>query len=141
MRVLIIEDNSSLATLIATRLEQSGIESDRAVSMEQAERALFSLRYEAVILDLGLPDGDGLKLLRDMRQRGDSTPVLVTTARHGLEDRVRGLREGADDYLPKPFSVEELVARLQALLRRPSNFIGQTLQTGNVALDTELRLV
>ena len=141
MRVLIVEDNHSLASLIAKRLEQSGIGSDQSVSVSEAQQALTSLSYAAVILDLGLPDGDGLQLLRDMRKVGDSTPILITTARHGLEDRVRGLREGADDYLPKPFSVEELVARLQALLRRPGKFVGQVLRAGNVFLDTQLRQV
>lgn len=141
MRVLIVEDNQSLASLIAKRLEQAGIESDQAMSSTQGEQALNSLHYEAVILDLGLPDGDGLQLLREMRKAGDSTPVLITTARHGLEDRVRGLREGADDYLPKPFSVEELLARLQALLRRPKSFVGDVLRAGNVELDTQHRQV
>ena len=92
VRVLIVEDNSVLSSLIAKRLEQAGIGSDQAVSVSQAQVALARLGYVAVILDLGLPDGDGLQLLRAMRAQGDSTPVLVTTARHGHEDRVRGLR-------------------------------------------------
>ena len=99
------------------------------------------MQYAAIVLDLGLPDEDGLTLLRDMRRRGDSTPVLVLTARDGVSDRVTGLREGADDYLAKPFAMEELVARLQALLRRPGNLLGQLLTFGNVALDTEGRQV
>ena len=139
MRVLIVEDNASLASLISARLDRSGIESDRAISVADATRALGSLNYDAVVLDLGLTDGDGLTLLSDMRRSGNSTPVLITTARHGLEDRVRGLRQGADDYLPKPFSVEELLARLQALMRRPSRFIGPILRAGNIAFDTQLR--
>src|SRR4029079_13734898 len=83
----------------------------------------------------------GLTLLRDMRRKGDATPVLVLTARDGVSDRVTGLREGAADYLPKPFAMEELVARLQALLRRPGNLLGRLLTFGNVSLDTDGRQV
>jgi DNA-binding response OmpR family regulator len=137
MRVLIIEDNKAFAGLVAARLEQSGIESDQTESAEQAERAIASVDYAAIILDLGLPDRDGLGLLRDLRLRGDATPVLLMTARNSLEDRVRGLREGADDYLAKPFSVDELIARLRALLRRPGKLLGQVLSAGNVTLDIE----
>jgi DNA-binding response OmpR family regulator len=137
MRVLIVEDNKAFASLVAARLEQSGIESDQIETVEQAERAISSVDYAAIILDLGLPDRDGLGLLRDLRQRGDSTPVLIMTARNSLEDRVRGLREGADDYLAKPFSVDELVARLRALMRRPGKLLGQVMSAGNVSLDVE----
>jgi DNA-binding response OmpR family regulator len=137
MRVLIVEDNTAFAGLVAGRLQQSGIESDQTDSFEKAERAIATVDYAAIILDLGLPDRDGLGLLRDLRSRGDSTPVLITTARNGLEDRVRGLREGADDYLAKPFSVDELLARLQALLRRPGKLLSQVMSAGNVTLDIE----
>jgi DNA-binding response OmpR family regulator len=141
MRILIVEDNKAFASLIAARLDKSGIESDQAESLEQAERSLSALEYAAIILDLGLSDGDGLDLLRGLRARGDSTPVVITSARHSLEDRVRGLREGADDYLAKPFSVDELIARLQAVMRRPSRLVGQTLRAGNISLDTQNRQV
>jgi DNA-binding response OmpR family regulator len=137
MRVLIVEDNKAFAGLVAARLEQSGIESDQTGSVEQAERAIASVDYAAIILDLGLPDRDGLGLLRDLRLRGDATPVLLMTARNSLEDRVRGLREGADDYLAKPFSIDELIARLRALMRRPGKLLGQVLSAGNVTLDIE----
>ena len=106
-----------------------------------AGHALATIRYAAVVLDLGLPDEDGLSWLRDVRARGDSTPVLVLTARDGVSDRVTGLRAGADDYLVKPFALEELVARLHALLRRSDNLLGHCLTLGNVALDTEGRQV
>ena len=137
MRVLIVEDNRAFASLVEARLTKSGIESDRAETVEQAEQATSMVEYAAILLDLGLPGRDGLHFLRDLRKRGKSTPVLVMTARHGLEDRVRGLREGADDYLVKPFSLEELVARLHALLRRPEKLLGQPLVVGNVTLNTE----
>src|SRR4029079_2364134 len=106
-----------------------------------ARQVLNNMKYVAVVLDLGLPDEDGLALLRDMRRRGDATPVLVLTARDGVTDRVTGLGEGADDYLAKPFAMEELVARLQALLRRPGHLLGRLLTFGNVSLDTDVRKV
>ena len=141
MRVLIVEDNQAFAALVAARLEQSGIDSDQTSSVAQAERAISSVEYAAIILDLGLPDRDGLGLLRELRLRGDATPVLVMTARNNVEDRVRGLHEGADDYLAKPFSIDELIARLQALLRRPGRLLGQVMSAGNVSLDIDHRQV
>ena len=102
-----------------------------------ARGALAATRYAAVILDLGLPDEDGLSIVRSMRGRDDPTPVLVLSARARVSDRVTGLREGADDYLVKPFAFEELVARVQALLRRPGLLQGRTLRLANVVLDIE----
>ena len=93
----------------------------------------------ALILDLRLPDGDGTTLLKMLRHSHNSLPVLVLTARSGVDDRVAGLRSGADDYLTKPFSLEELVARIGALLRRPGNLLGRSLQVGNVILNTDTR--
>ena len=141
MRVLIVEDNKVFASLMADRLDRSGIESDRVDTVEQAEQALTSIDYAAIVLDLGLGDQDGLDLLRTLRSRGSSVPVVITSARHSLEDRVRGLREGADDYLAKPFSVDELIARLHAVMRRPGRFVGLVLKSGNVGLDTQTRQV
>ena len=141
MRVLLVEDNTELVSLLKKGLSQSGFSADSVGTVGDAAHVLATMQYAAIVLDLGLPDEDGLTLLRDMRRRGDSTPVLVLTARDGVSDRVTGLREGADDYLAKPFAMEELVARLQALLRRPGNLLGQLLTFGNVALDTEGRQV
>jgi two-component system response regulator TctD len=137
MRVLIVEDNGALAQLVAERMAKSGFDSDTASSVAQAEGAIGTVEYAAIVLDLELEDTDGLTLLRRLRQRGDATPVLITTARNGLEDRVRGLREGADDYLSKPFSIDELIARLHALLRRPGTLVGRPLVAGNVELDSD----
>ncbi len=141
MRVLIVEDNSELVALVTKGLAQSGLAADSVGTVGDATHVLATMHYAAIVLDLGLPDDDGINLLRDLRRRGDSTPVLVLTARDGVTDRVTGLREGADDYLPKPFAMEELVARLQALFRRPGQLLGRQLTFGNVALDTEGRQV
>jgi DNA-binding response OmpR family regulator len=141
VRVLIVEDNKVFASLMASRLDRSGIESDQVVSVEQAEQAIATVDYGAIVLDLGLGDRDGLELLRALRAKGNSIPIVITSARHSLEDRLRGLREGADDYLAKPFSVDELIARLHAVMRRPGKFVGQMLQAGNVGLDTESRQI
>ena len=134
MRVLIIEDNVSFARLVTERLAQSGFDSDQMSTVAEAEQAIEAVDYAAIVLDLGLPDKDGLTLLRELRLRGNATPVLITSARNGLEDRVKGLRDGADDYLAKPFSIDELAARLHALLRRPGRLLGNVLTAGNVAL-------
>jgi len=141
MRVLLVEDSEELVALLKKGLAQGGFLADAVGTAADADHALSAMRYAAVVLDRGLPDADGLSLLRDLRRRGDSTPVLVLTARDGVSDRVTGLREGADDYLAKPFAMEELIARLQALLRRSDNLLGRQLTFGNVALDTEGRQV
>ena len=141
MRVLLVEDNTELVSLLKKGLSQGGIAADAVGTAGDASHVLATMQYAAVVLDLGLPDEDGLTLLRDLRRRGESTPVLVLTARDGVSDRVTGLRAGADDYLAKPFAMEELIARLQALLRRPGNLLGRRLTFGNVALDTEGRQV
>jgi two-component system response regulator TctD len=141
MRVLLVEDNGELVSLLKKGLAQSGFDTDSVGTAGDAAHVLSTMRYAAIVLDLGLPDEDGLSLLREVRGRGDSTPVLVLTARDGVRDRVTGLRDGADDYMAKPFAMEELVARLHALLRRPGNLLGKRLTCGNVALDTEGRQV
>jgi len=141
MRVLLVEDNAELVGLLIKGLGQAGFAADTVGTVVDANHVLATMRYAAIVLDLGLPGEDGLTLLRDLRRRADSTPVLILTARDGVNDRVNGLREGADDYLPKPFAMEELVARLQALLRRPGNLLGKLVSFGNVALDTEGRQV
>ena len=131
MRVLIVEDNTALASLVAKGLSQSDIDSDLTDGVHAAQRAIAAVEYAAIILDLGLHDGDGLELLRELRSKGCSIPVLIISARNGLEDRLRGLREGADDYIAKPFSVQELIARLQAVMRRPGQFsLVIALETG-----------
>jgi DNA-binding response OmpR family regulator len=139
MRLLVIEDNQQLAEGLTHGLQAAGYETDCLATSSEARAALTTTRYAALILDLGLPDGDGLSILREIRHRKDPLPVLVLTARGGVHDRVTGLRSGADDYLVKPFDFEELLARLEALLRRPGQLLGRSLQVGNVAFDTESR--
>jgi len=139
MRLLIVEDNEELAQLLAKGLKTAGYEADVLSTAEEARAVLSTTFYAGLILDLGLPDGDGLELLRELRQRDNPVPVLVLTARGGLHDRVHGLRSGADDYLVKPFALEELVARLEAQLRRPGHLLGSSLRIANLAFDTQNR--
>jgi DNA-binding response OmpR family regulator len=141
MRLLVVEDNLELAELLRKGLALAGLAADVVNNAADARTALATTHFAAAVLDLGLPDGDGLAVLREIRERKDTTPVLVLTARSGVRDRVTGLRTGADDYLVKPFAFEELVARIQALLRRPGDLLGQALNVGNVAFDIEARQV
>jgi DNA-binding response OmpR family regulator len=136
MRLLVVEDNEELADLLAKGLQTAGYEADVLSTVEEATSVLLTTHYAALILDLGLPDGDGLALLREIRHRNNPIPVLVLTARGGLQDRVQGLRSGADDYLVKPFALEELVARLEAQLRRPGHLLGSSLRIANLEFDT-----
>ena len=113
---------------------------DTAASATEGLRIWRAADYDAVVLDLMLPDGAGLGALKEMRDRGNMTPVLILTALGSIEDRVRGLDGGADDYLVKPFAMQELIARLRALLRRPGAALGRTLTLGSVKLDTSARI-
>ena len=139
MRLLVVEDNAQLSQLLAKGLRNAGYEADFLATAVEARAVLMTTSYAALILDLGLPDGDGLAILRELRHRKDSLPVLVLTARGGLEDRVNGLRSGADDYLVKPFALEELIARLEAQLRRPGQQLGSSLQIANLEFDLRNR--
>jgi len=141
MRLLLVEDNERFAALLKQGLAAAGFTVDVLATAGDASAALRTDRCDVVVLDLGLPDADGLSLLAEMRQRGDATPVLILTARGSVKDRVTGLQSGADDYLVKPFALEELIARLQALLRRPGNLLGLALKLGNLTLDTVAREV
>ena len=139
MRVLVVEDNEALVGLVTKALARAGLEVDAARNVADAEASLRSVTYAAVVLDLGLPDADGMALLDQMKRRRDQTPVLILSARSGLDDRVAGLNKGASDYLAKPFATEELIARLQALLRRAPGPGGAVLTLGNVSLKVEGR--
>lgn len=118
-RILLVEDHERLAQLICKGLAAAGIAVDVFPRIDEAWAAVQQIPYEAVVLDRGLPDGDGLVLLQKLRNADLGVPCLVLTAREALHDRIEGLDAGADDYLPKPFAMDELVARVRALLRRP----------------------
>jgi DNA-binding response OmpR family regulator len=139
MRILIVEDEPALADLLRRGLERAGFAADATMGVGEAEASLQVANYDAAVLDLALGDGDGMDLLRAIRRRGSSLPILILTARDAPEDRVRGLDAGADDYLIKPFHMPELVSRIRALLRRPNAALGVRLQAGNVVLDTPTR--
>ena len=139
MRLLLVEDNPRLAGLIRDGLQGQGFAVDWCGTIAGAQAALQVNDYDVMLLDLGLPDGDGLELLRTVRRGKDTTPILILTARGGLDDRVTGLDAGADDYLIKPFQIPELAARCRALMRRPGAALGTILACGNVMLDTAER--
>lgn len=119
-RILLVEDHARLAQLVSNGLSAAGIAVDAVQRIDAAWSALQQMPYGALVLDRGLPDGDGLALLKRLREAELNIPCLVLTARDALSDRVEGLDAGADDYLPKPFAMDELVARVRALLRRPA---------------------
>ncbi|HET6221248.1 MAG TPA: response regulator transcription factor [Dongiaceae bacterium] len=141
MRLLLVEDNARLAGFIAQGLMTAGFTVDTVGLADEALAALATTRYDACVLDLGLPDADGLSVLKSLRGRREQTPVLILTARDGVANRITGLNLGADDYVLKPFALEELVARVKALLRRPGAALGVILELGDVTLDTASRAV
>lgn len=136
MRILMIEDESRLVELLRAALSRAGFVVDAVGTCADGHEALALMPYDAAILDLGLPDGDGLALLAATRSNVNYVPVLILTARDSVEDRVCGLDMGADDYLVKPFATAELISRVKALLRRPGRALGTILQAGNVTFDT-----
>lgn len=136
MRILIAEDDPVLADGLIRSLHQSDYAVDCVASGDQADHVLLAQNYDLVILDLGLPRLDGFEVLRRLRHRGSKVPVLVLTARDALDERVRGLDLGADDYLTKPFDLPELEARVRALIRRGQSGGGSILSHGALRLDT-----
>ena len=119
MRILVVEDDHSLRRYVRAAAEDGGFSVDEAACLDDATAHIETVPYDAVVLDLGLPDGDGLSLIDTIRRVRAGLPVLILTARDSIKDRVKGLDTGADDYLVKPFASEELLARIRALLRRP----------------------
>lgn len=130
MRILIVEDAQDLAEGVIAHLARSGIVCDHAISIEDARDCRAVQRYDAIILDINLPDGSGLSLLRTMRAGADRTPVLMLTALASVDDRIEALDQGADDYLGKPFDQRELEARLRALVRRDAARKEETITLG-----------
>jgi len=140
MRILLVEDHAELSRWIAKALNDARLTVECAMSGADADALLHTQEYALVILDLTLPRMDGLEVLKRLRARGSKTPVLVLTARSGLNDRVQGLNLGADDYLPKPFELAELEARVKALLRRTQGHEALTLGCGALSFDTVSRM-
>ncbi len=136
MRTLLIEDNPKLACTLAAELRTAGMVLDCVADGLHADALLQVERYDVVILDLGLPSLDGIEVLRRIRARGDDVPVLILTASGEVPDRVRGLNAGADDYLPKPFDLHELVARLRALARRHRGRAHAVFKVGALSYDS-----
>ena len=141
MRILLVEDEAELASVIEVGLTQSGYTVEWAERGADALTLLAGGGYGLVLLDVMLPDTEGFCVCETMRRRHDPTPVLMLTARDSIEDRVRGLEAGADDYLPKPFDFRELRARVRALLRRERVNKGKVIEIGDLFIDTEHRQV
>lgn len=139
--ILLIEDDPQLGHALWQALTDSDYLATWVRTVEDGDLHLRTQRYGAVLLDLGLPDGSGLEVLKQMRRRNDRTPVLILTARDAVDDRVRGLDDGADDYLPKPFAIPELLSRVRALLRRSAGFASRAWQIGDLTVDPEARSV
>jgi two-component system OmpR family response regulator len=141
MRVLVVEDETVLSQQLAAALAGAGYAVDCAGDGERAEFLGQTEKYDAVVLDLGLPKVDGLSVLRRWREAGQAMPVLVLTARDSWHEKVQGIDGGADDYVAKPFQMEEVLARLRALIRRSSGQVSPELRVGAVALDARMSRV
>ncbi|MHA7065086.1 response regulator [Azospirillum baldaniorum] len=136
MRLLVVEDDPALARQLAERLEGEGYAVDRAADGEEGQFLGETEPYDAIVLDLGLPRVDGLTVLRSWRAQGITAPVIILTARGAWTEKVQGIDAGADDYLAKPFSMEELLARIRALIRRSKGHASAEIACGGVVLDT-----
>jgi two-component system, OmpR family, response regulator len=139
--ILLVEDDRMLADAVAAALRQDSWAVDVTHDARSAQIALVDHAYLALLLDLGLPNGSGLDVLRAMRARYDATPALIITARDKLGERIRGLDAGADDYIVKPFQIDELLARLRAVVRRASGQVAPLLHFKDIAVDPARRLV
>jgi len=139
MQILLFEDHDRLAMAIAKGLGDFGFGVDFFANAADGLSAVRTIAYAGIVLDLGLPDRDGIDVLRELRSRDTSTPVLILTARDDVDDRVAALDAGADDYVLKPLAMKELAARLRALLRRPGRALGTTLTVGNLHLEVAAR--
>jgi len=141
MKILIIEDEQRLARLLKQGLEEQGFVVDLAYDGSDGQFQAEQYPYDAILLDLMLPEVDGLAILKGLREKGNDVPVLIITARGDVEDRIKGLNFGADDYLAKPFNLEELIARLRALIRRSRGKSSPLVTVGDLVIDSNARTV
>ena len=141
MRVLIVEDDEMIAQGLQTALRRGGFAVDWMRDGKNAAAALLASTFDVVLLDLGLPHRDGIDVLRELRRRGDATPVIILTARDEIQHRVAGLDAGADDYIVKPFDLEEMMARMRSVLRRAAGRGDPGIQHGDLRLDPVMRTV
>jgi two-component system response regulator QseB len=141
MRILLVEDDRMIGESIRTALRQDGSAVDWVRDGNSASTTLATEEFDLVLLDLGLPQRDGLEILRALRGRRDQTPVIIVTARDAVQDRVAGLDAGADDYLVKPFELEELAARIRAVTRRKAGRAEPAVEIGDIRLDPSMRQV
>ena len=139
MRILLIEDDSLIGDGLKTGLEKLGFAVDWFVGGNDGHEALLQTPYDAVVLDLGLPERDGLSILKDWRRRGQNVPVLILTARGDVDERIVGLNSGADDYLSKPFSLREVQARINALLRRSNRVVSPEINYKHIRFVSHTR--
>ncbi len=141
MRILIVEDEPNLNSLLAKRLKQEHYAVDACLNGRDAWEYIINTEYDAIVLDIMIPFKNGLEILSDMRRMNNNTPVLLLTAMDSVDDRVRGLDHGADDYLVKPFSFDELTARIRAMLRRKKDAVADTLTVADLTIDRNSRTV
>ncbi|MEH6494009.1 response regulator transcription factor [Halopseudomonas sp.] len=141
MRLLLVEDDPLLQSTLRQSLEHAGFAVDASDSASTAAQLGLQENYRVAVVDIGLPDGDGLEIMQQWRHAGCEMPVLLLTARDSWQDKVNGLKAGADDYLAKPFHWEELLARLQALIRRSEGRTSSTIEAGRYRLDEERQRV
>ena len=141
MKILVVEDNEKIAKYVKQTLEEEAYAVDVVIDGETAERRILSDSYDAVVLDVMLPEKDGVSVCKDVRAAGNTTPILMLTAKGEVEDRIEGLDSGADDYLVKPFDMQELLARLRSLLRRPASRVCDEIVINEVVLDCASRTV
>lgn len=141
MRILLVEDHPGIGTAVQDQILAEGHSADRVMTLADARACLDSVAYDLVLLDLMLPDGSGLKLLRDLRAGGSVTPVIILTARDRITERIEGLNAGADDYLVKPFDLDELSARIGAVARRYAGNPNPLIQLGPLEIDLASRAI
>lgn len=141
MRILVVEDEKDLNKIISKKLSLDGYSVDSCFDGEEAEDFLFAAEYDAVILDIMMPKKDGLTLLRELREKKNNVPVLLLTAKDSISDRVTGLDSGANDYLIKPFSFDELSARIRAMLRKSAGVASNVITVADLSVNTETKEV